>query len=605
MKHLYFFLFAVIVLTSSHVSTAQNVIVTNSTSQSTCDGTAYFSDYSNFSSNWTWTWAWDDSTVISLGDTMITGLCSSGYMLILDSMGVQIYENFTITNPCSPFTYTASVTNCTPANCDGAISFTPINGTAPYTYQWSNGATTQSLSNLCPALYNVQCTDASGCILFYNPAVVDSTQLTPIIPNLTRVNDLVPNNGGCDGSASVSPTGGTAPYTYEWNTGSTTNSTLYLCEGVNYSVTIRDALYNDTTIHFTILGCNNFTWGVSLVDCTPYPLGSCDGGINFTPYGGTPPLSYAWSNGDTTQNLTNACPGSYSVVCTDAIGCSNLFSSGVWQDTLLSANVNPFDDYTSNCSGTASVSAFGGTAPYSILWSNGQTGSSASGLCAGIHSVTVQDAAMDSITVSFVIADSSTIYGNNPFPNGTINDTLYTDLVTNCFINYNVIDSAALYQAVYDSSNQNLYVTWAVYSPTDTVYISDTLGLTGLTGYYALTISVYCPNKSGNDFFKIEGVIYFDGSQVWLTPILGINENELLKHVSIYPNPFYNSISVNNKDGAVSSMKLMDLNGRVISEMKHVNSGLAEMNGLEGIASGTYLLILSGENTSKAYKVIK
>ncbi|WP_430405425.1 T9SS type A sorting domain-containing protein [Fluviicola sp.] len=602
MKHLYLLVFGLFFLTISHLGRAQNIITTNATSQSTCDGTAYFSDYSNFDSTWTWTWAWDDSTVISSGDTMITGLCGSNYLLILDSLGTQVYTNFTILNPCSYFTYTSSVINCSPGNCDGAIDFIP-NGVGPYTYYWSNGSTTQSLINTCPALYNMQCTDANGCIIFYTASVVDSTQLTPIVPNLTKVNDLT-NNNSCNGSATVSPTGGTGPYTYQWNNGSTSSSAVNLCAGTAYSVTIYDALYNDTTINFTISGCANFSWGVSGVDCTPYPLGVCDGGINFTAYGGTPPYSYAWSNGDTTQNLTNVCPGPYSVECTDAIGCIMLFSSGVWQDTLLSANVNTFDDYTSNCFGSASVSSFGGTAPYNMLWSNGQTGSSISGLCAGIYSVTVWDAAMDSITVSFIIADSSTIYGNNPFPNGTVNDTLYTNLLTNCFINYNVIDSASLYQAVYDSSNQNLYVTWVVYSPIDTVYISDTLGLAGATGYYTLTISVYCPNKSGSDFFKIEQVIYFDGTNVWLSPILGIDE-QLLNSLTIYPNPFNNSISVDNKDGVIQSVKLVDLNGRVISEMNQINSGLIELNQLESVSNGTYLLILSGENSSKTYKVIK
>ncbi|AEA43572.1 T9SS type A sorting domain-containing protein [Fluviicola taffensis] len=601
MKHLYLLVLTLIVLTSSHLSTAQNVTTANATSQSTCDGTANFSDYSSFSSNWTWTWAWNDSTVISSGDTMITGLCSSGYMLILDSMGVQIYENFTITNPCSPFTYTASVTNCTPSNCDGAISFTPINGTAPYTYQWSNGVTTQSLSNLCPALYGVKCTDAAGCILFYNPAVVDSTQLTPIVPHLTSVNDLTNNN--CNGSASLLPTGGTAPYTYQWDIGVTTSFANNLCAGT-HSVTIWDALYNDTTINFVILDCAGFVWGVSLINCTPYPQGSCDGGINFTPIGGTAPYTYLWSNGDTTQNLTNACPGHYSVWCTDAIGCANELSSGVGQDTLyaLSANLNTADDYISNCSGSASVSPSGGNTPYAILWSNGQISNSISNLCAGIYSVTVWDNLNDSTTVDFIIADSSSIYGNNPYPNGLINDTLYSNLVTNCIIDYNTIDSASLYQAVYDSINQNLYVTWAVYTPTDTTYILDTLGLAGSPGYYALTISVFCPNKSGNDFFKINGVLYFSGTSI-STP-LQLKENPL-ESISIYPNPFSNSISVDNKDGVILSMKLIDLNGRVLSEMPNLNSGLIELNQLESVSHGTYLLILSGERISKTYKVIK
>ena len=99
-------------------------------------------------------------------------------------------------------------------------------------------------------------------------------------------------------------------------------------------------------------------------------------------------------------------------------------------------------------------------------------------------------------------------------------------------------------------------------------------------------------------------MIYFDGSNVWMST-LGINEQDLLNNISVYPNPFSNSISVDNKDGIIQSIKLIDLNGRVLFEMSQINSELVELNQLESVSSGTYLLILSGESSSKAYKVIK
>jgi hypothetical protein len=405
------------------------------------------------------------------------------------------------------------------------------------------------------------------------------------------------------GSATLTPTGGTGSYSYLWNTGATTSSISNLCIGT-YSVTVYDAT-DSVTLNFTIISCPQFSGTFSTTPTSGPAI--CDGTIVFNPSNGTAPYVYIWVNGVTSIPLTNVCPGSYEITCQDANGCTLtdtvIVSDSIGTISNFYADLTSTDDLTNNCSGSASVTPSGGIAPYTVLWSNGSTAGSVSNLCAGIYSVTVWDNGSDSTTVNFVIADSSSTYSNNPYPNGPINDTLYTDLVTNCIIDYTAIDSASLYQAVYSSSTQSLYVIWAVYSPTDTVYISDTLALIGNPGYYNLTISVYCPNKSGNDFFKIEQVVYFDGSIVWMST-LGVDEHAL-DNVSIYPNPFTHSISADNKDGVIQSMKLVDLNGRVLSEMPSVNSGIVKMDQLESISSGTYLLILSGENSSKTYKVIK
>jgi hypothetical protein len=91
---------------------------------------------------------------------------------------------------------------------------------------------------------------------------------------------------------------------------------------------------------------------------------------------------------------------------------------------------------------------------------------------------------------------------------------------------------------------------------------------------------------------------------VWLST-LSLDEQDLLSNVSVYPNPFSNSVSVDNKNGVIQSLKLIDLGGRILSEMKQVHSGLVELNQLESLSSGTYLLILSGTDSSKTYTVIK
>jgi len=448
MKYLYSLCLTFFVLSSSNSGLAQQLVTTtNTSSPSSCDGTAYFAANAAYGPPY-WTWSWyADSSQLTLADTStsLANLCSGNYYLVLDSMGTQYWNPFTIGNPCSNFSYTADYNGCTPNNCDGNISFYPTGGSAPYTYSWSNAVTTQNQMNLCPGVYTINCSDSYGCV---------------------------------------------------------------------------------QTVSFNI-------------------------------------------SQDSLQYLT--------------------------------ANLYAIDDYNTNCTGYAWVSPTGGTAPYMVNWSTGDTTNYIDGLCAGIYSVTIWDSNSDSTSVSFIIADSTNTYGNDPYPNDPVNDTLYSYLVTNCEIDYNEIDSASLYQAVYDSVGQNLYVTWVVYTSTDTTYINDTLGLSGNPGVYSITISVYCPNKSINDFFKIQGKVYFDGSTI---SMLIVEENSL-ESINIYPNPFSNSISFDNKDGAIQTLKMVDLNGRIISEMNHLNSGSVELKQLDNVSSGSYLLILSGADTFKTYKVIK
>lgn len=196
---------------------------------------------------------------------------------------------------------------------DGAANLTVTGGTSPFGYSWSSGSTLEDPNDLAPGNNTVTVTDANGCIA--NESVVLGSP-TAITSNVTGTDPSC--FGGNDGTADLTVNGGTAPFTFSWSSGSTQEDPINLVAG-NNSVTITDA-NGCTATESIVLGeptpvlPNAFANYVSTV-------GACDGGGTANPAGGTPPYTYLWDNGQTTQTATGMCVGVHTVTVTDANGC--------------------------------------------------------------------------------------------------------------------------------------------------------------------------------------------------------------------------------------------------------------------------------------------
>lgn len=268
--------------------------------------------------------------------------------------------------------------------CNGYASAVGSGGWGPYTYQWSNGLTGQNIAGLCPGTYCVTATDmdlgyAVGCVTISEPpplgvTVYDTSQICSNVP---------------DGVAAAVPYGGTPPYTYLWNTGANTPIITGLAQGT-YTVTVTDAHGCTVAGSVFVPFFNEGVWlMITDIDVTCYGLNN--GSAHVSAMSGTPPYTYHWSNGQTDHTIFNLSPGTYTVTVTDANGCSNQTSTMVTQPDQLAASVT---STSSACAptGSATVIPSGGTSPYSILWSNGQTGFTINNLTPGNYSVTVTDA---------------------------------------------------------------------------------------------------------------------------------------------------------------------------------------------------------------------
>lgn len=296
-----------------------------------------------------------------------------------------------ITQPSLALSTTASSTQVSCFNgSDGAININPNGGTLPYSYAWSNGATTQDISGITAGNYNVTITDANGCTINYATTITQPA--SPV--SVTGVTTNVLCFGGNTGSINITPTGGTPGYTYLWSNGATTQDINGLSIG-NYNVIVTDL--NGCTNNLYSANITQPAAAISVTGVTNNVLcnGGNNGSINITPAGGTAPYNYLWSNGATTQNINTLAAGTYNVTVTDANGCTNnTYVATITQPSLAlttTAYLTQVLCYGGN-TGAVNIDPNGGTMPYTYLWNTGATTQDISGITAGNYNVTITDA---------------------------------------------------------------------------------------------------------------------------------------------------------------------------------------------------------------------
>lgn len=291
----------------------------------------------------------------------------------------------------------------------GAINLTPTGGTAPYTFDWGAGVTTEDRTGLAAGSYSVTITDAKGCARVVNATVVQPATLTASQGNVNNVSC----NGGSNGSATVNVSGGTVPYTYDWNgtpTGDGTATISGLASGV-YSVTVTDANGCTAVQSFTVAQPAVLSATASQTNITCG--GSATGSAGVTVSGGTAPYSYQWSpSGGTGATATGLVAGTYTVTVRDANLCQLTQSFTITQPSALVATAGSQTNIgcRGEATGSATVNVSGGTGAYTYSWApSGGTAATASGLAAGTYVVTVRDANLCVATQSFTLTQPATL----------------------------------------------------------------------------------------------------------------------------------------------------------------------------------------------------
>ena len=360
-----------------------------------------------------------------------TGLSAGNYSVVVtDGSGCTATKTVTITAGGS-ITATMNSTQSTCLSSTGSATVTPTGGTNPYTYLWntSPAQSAQSVTGLAAGTYSVLITDGSGCTTTATVSITGSGGITASV-NSTQSSCSQPT-----GTATANPSSGSAPYTYSWNTSPSqaTQTATGLAVGI-YSVTITDVNGCTVTSSVSITAAGGPTTTAAAVNAILCSGGN-NGSASSAPLGGTAPYNYLWSNGQTTQTATGLSAGTYTIVVTDAGGCSAVATVNIPQPAPVTAIAGAAPDTCNSAQGSAAVTAAGGTSPYSYLWSNGLSTQSITGLSPGTYSVLITDVNGCTQTASAVVGNTGSAVANAG-PNVVITSGTSTNLTATGGVNY-------------------------------------------------------------------------------------------------------------------------------------------------------------------------
>ena len=396
---------------------------TNATCASACDGTA---SATPTGCGGVYTYLWNDPAAQT--NATATGLCAGSYTVTVTAGACVNTAGITVGQPTVLSSTITSVND--PGGCIGSGSISVSGGTAPYLYQWDDPSlqSTATATGLCTGLFHVTVTDNNGCML------IDSVNVLNTLP--TAIVLVSPDTGLVGQSISVSIYGQSTMFTQgsslsAWfsqgsstlNLNSVTPVNDSLLTGIANIPTNAATGYWDANVFTSLMGtitmANGFyieanALAVAMSQTNATCASSCDGTASATASGCSGVYTYLWNDpaAQTTATATGLCAGTYSVVVSDNTGCNATGTVSITQPSVLLTSVTSVNSLGS-CNGSGTVTATGGVTPYTYLWNDPMTQSTAmaTGLCGGAYQVIVMDnngcTAMNSIFLSAVKIDSA------------------------------------------------------------------------------------------------------------------------------------------------------------------------------------------------------
>jgi uncharacterized repeat protein (TIGR01451 family) len=410
----------------------------------------------------------------------------------------------------SQITITSTVTNVSCfGGSNGSATITASGGTGAYTYTWlpTGTASPNVLTNVAAGQYTVIVEDA---VANTNSLVINigqPTQLTAIAVAQSSAACW------CNGSASVTVSGGNPPYVYSWNTpfSGNTPQVTNLCPGVT-QVDITDI--NGCVVSQTVVIMpQNNPVTIAFTSTNTSCQNNCDGAISAIVSGGTPAYSYTWSgpsivSGQYTPNIIGLCSGTYTLFVSDWVGCTSVSSVYISSGNPI-PNVTVTNTlYNETCyltgDGAIDISITGSNpGPFTYQWNTGATTQDLTNISSGIYFFTIYDSSTNCITLQ----NSISSVGINC---GTVSGNIFSDNNSDCLNNvgdFNINNAQIIVnpgnRLGYSNTNGDYiinslpYGTYSITANTPTNSYSATCNTT-----YTAVVNIGTPNSINNNFAR-------------------------------------------------------------------------------------------------------
>ena len=480
---------------------------------------------------------------------------------ITDASGCTGTGSAVVTEPAA-LTVTVMTTHETSVDAnDGTATANPMGGTGDYTYSWSNGETTQMISNLAPGVYMVTVTDANGCTAVKSATINAFGCLLDVTQG--------PDVEVCEGDTLIlMPTvsGEMGDITYLWQDGSNL-ATFEVTAAGEYCVTVTD----DS-------GCEDSD--CIIIIPIPFPVITCpvmhesapglnDGAIMCDSLSGS--IAYLWSTGETTPGISGLAPGDYCVTLTDtASGCVSeqcftvqeggcaLVVTAIVEEILCSGDSN----------GSISVTVENATLPISYLWSTGETTSTIGNLHAGDYDVTITDGAGcdDQLTYTLVDPDPLVITVDTVGPVLDFNSGLIYITVTGGTPPYQYLWTDPMGQNFMDEDLENL----------------------ANPGYYSVMVSDANGCEVSMDSILVEA-------------ILAVKPGIQFDDIKVYPVPTQDVLTI-DYERQMTEVYISGIDGRTYSKINHPVGNQLNVADLQ---EGMYVLRMTDGTSWFVARIVK